>query len=62
MKRTIETNTAGKQGNALAEPVRITKRVGSTTFKVAVHFSRTSKETLEDKLLRLIKREVGNIA
>jgi len=41
-----------------AEPVNLRKRIGSTTFEVAVHFSRTSQETLEDKVLRLIEREV----
>ncbi|MCL2839977.1 MAG: transposon-encoded TnpW family protein [Defluviitaleaceae bacterium] len=38
------------------------KRIGSTTFKVNVHFSTTSQETVEDKLLRLIKREVSHSA
>ncbi len=38
-----------------------TKRIGSTTYVVTVNFSNTSKETLEDKLLRLINREVENI-
>jgi hypothetical protein len=35
-----------------------TKRIGSTTYTVSVHFSQTSKETAEDKLLRLIESEV----
>ena len=62
MKHTLEASAARTQGNAHAEPINMTKRIGSTTFKVAVHFSRTSQETLENKLLRLIKREVENIA
>jgi len=45
-----------------AEPVRILKRIGSTTFVVSVRFSTTSKETIEDKLLRLMEREVRDIA
>ena len=45
-----------------AEPVTLLKRIGSTTFEVAVHFSETSKETMEDKLLRLIEREADKIA
>jgi hypothetical protein len=40
------------------EPVKLLERVGSTTFEVTVHFSNTSKETIEDKILRLIEREV----
>lgn len=42
-----------------AEPGRLVllKRIGSTNYKVAVHFSETSTETLDDKIVRLIKRE-----
>jgi hypothetical protein len=39
------------------KPVRMTKRIGSTTYKVSVYFSKTSKETLADKLARLIEME-----
>ena len=40
------------------EPVKLLERVGSTTIEVSIHFSETSKETMEDKILRLIEREV----
>ena len=33
-------------------------RVGNTTYVVGVHFSKTSRDTLEDKVKRLIKDEV----
>ncbi|WP_295753462.1 transposon-encoded TnpW family protein [uncultured Oscillibacter sp.] len=39
------------------KPLHITKRIGSTTYKVSVHFSRTSRETMGDKLVRLIERD-----
>ncbi len=42
-------------------PVLI-KRIGSTTFTVNIHFSKTVKETAEDKIFRLIEREASNIA
>ena len=35
----------------------ITRRIGSTTYKIHVHFSETSKETFTDKVLRLIKND-----
>lgn len=35
-----------------------TKRIGSTNYQVSVHFSKTSRETVNDKILRLIKNEV----
>ena len=37
--------------------LHMTKRIGSTTYKVSVHFSRTSRETMSDKLVRLIERD-----
>jgi len=40
-----------------SEPIRLTKRIGPTTFHVAVFFSPTSKETVDDKILRLIERD-----
>jgi hypothetical protein len=42
-----------------AEPVKFLKRVGSTKIEINTYFSRTSTETLEDKILRLIEREVA---
>jgi hypothetical protein len=51
-----------EQGKTQAEPMKIRKRIGSTTYIVTVHFNQDSKETVEDKLLRLIKREVENLA
>lgn len=34
------------------------KTIGQTTYLVHVHFSETSKETLEDKIKRLLREEV----
>jgi len=45
-----------------AEPVTLLKRIGSTTVEVTVHFSNADTETLEDKLLRLMEREVNKSA
>ncbi len=45
-----------------AEPVKMQKRIGSTTYEVAVHFSQTSKETLDDKIMRLIRNTGEEIA
>ena len=42
---------------AVPRPVTMLKRIGSTTYEVAVHFSATSKETMNDKISRLIKNE-----
>ena len=35
-----------------------TRRIGSTTYKVRIAFSGTGDETMEDKILRLVRNEV----
>ena len=42
------------------KPVIMLERIGSTTYQVAVHFSQTSRETMNDKVTRMIHREVEN--
>ena len=54
------TTTAGAwtpDRRAGAEPVTLQKRIGSTTYQVNVYFSQTSTETLDDKVLRLIRND-----
>lgn len=33
------------------------RRIGSTTYKIRVHFSDTGTETMNDKIVRLIENE-----
>ena len=33
-------------------------RIGQTTYRASVHFNKASTETLDDKILRLIRNEV----
>jgi hypothetical protein len=54
------TKTAAPQESV--KPPLFQKRIGSTTYRVIVHFSETAKETAEDKLIRLMEREVREIA
>jgi hypothetical protein len=46
------------------QPIReigtFTKRIGSTNYKVNIHFSKTSHETMNDKILRLIRNEAAS--
>jgi hypothetical protein len=61
MKTTV--SVPGKGANAAAtaqyerEPIKLLERIGSTTVEVSIHFNKSSKETMEDKILRLIERE-----
>lgn len=36
----------------------ITRKIKTTIYEVTVHFSKTSRETMSDKVSRLIKNEV----
>jgi len=38
----------------------IIKRIGRTTYTIHIHFSKTSRETFSDKLLRIIKNDIAN--
>lgn len=40
-------------------PVYMLKRIGSTTYKVAVHFNQTTNQTANDKIACLIRNESG---
>jgi hypothetical protein len=51
------TKGAGEPPNA---PHGFSKRIGGTVYTVSVFSSQTSKDTAEDKILRLIKNEVCN--
>lgn len=36
----------------------LVKKIGKTTYRVRVHFSATSKETMSDKIKRMLRNEV----
>jgi hypothetical protein len=55
-----QTAKAAVSMRASAEPLKLLTQIGSTTYKVSIRFSKRSKETMEDKILRLIEREVSN--
>ena len=39
-----------------------TRRIGSTTYRVSVHFSQTNKETAKDKIARLVRNDTGTVS
>jgi hypothetical protein len=39
------------------DPPTLTKRIGGTTYQVKVHFSKKSKETMDEKIKRMIEQE-----
>ena len=46
----------------LAEKQSFQKTLGGTIYTVSVHFSQTSRENFEDKILRLLEREAISFA
>lgn len=46
-----------KTGTPPNKPVYMLKRLGSTTYRVAVHFNPDAKETAGDKIARLIRND-----
>lgn len=39
----------------------IKKKIGTTTYEVSMHFSTSSKESIEDKIERLIQNDCSNL-
>ena len=55
--RTIQTADP-TPASAPEDAPALVKKIGKTTYKVRVHFSTTSTETMSDKIKRLLKYEV----
>jgi hypothetical protein len=53
----MTTTAATQSAQITPEAGAFTKRVGYTTYHVGVHFSGTSTETAQDKILRLVRNE-----
>lgn len=52
--QTADTTPARAPENTPA----MVKKIGKTTYKVHVHFSNTSTETMSDKIKRMLKNEI----
>ena len=58
-KETRTMQTAGTTpARAPEDAPALVKKIGRTTYVVRVHFSKTSTETMSDKIKRMIKREI----
>lgn len=55
------TTTAAMQSAQITpEAGAFMKRIGYTTYRVGIHFSGTSTETVQDKIMRFVKTETQN--
>jgi len=56
---TAATAVAGTLGNtATAGPITMRRRIGSIVYEVELHFNPDARETMNDKILRLIRRDM----
>ena len=55
--QTVDTATARSPEDIPA----LVKTIGKTTYKVRVHFSQTSNETMKDKIMRMLKNEMSQM-
>ena len=55
---TLKSSREEEKSHA-TEPYRFTKRLGSTVYEVRVCFNQDAKETMNDKIMRLIRNEAG---
>jgi len=55
---TIDTRVAPRPASDTTIPA-ITRKLGNKTYEVYVHFSKTSKETMTDKIMRLVQNDIN---
>jgi len=53
-------NSTNSTTNTVTTENTFSKKIGRATYNVQVFFSKRSKESFNDKLLRLIKNDVAN--
>ena len=56
-RQTVDTATARSPEDIPA----LIKTIGKTTYKVRVHFSDSSNETMKDKIMRMLKNEMSQM-
>lgn len=55
-----KTDRNATSAPVIQEPQTFIKVIGKTTYEVTVHFSKTSTETMADKVKRMIQNEVDS--
>ena len=43
------------------EEPALVKKIGKTTYRVTIHFSTTSRETMSDKIKRMLRNEASQM-
>ena len=55
---TMQVSDTATASRAPENTPAMIKKIGKTTYKVRVHFSDTSTETMSDKIKRMLKNEI----
>jgi hypothetical protein len=61
----IESPAPARKANITGEngytgPFTMRKQIGATSYEVAVYYSRKNRESLEEKIIRLVRNEALN--
>ena len=56
-----DTSKTSPTAAPLPAPLDLVKRIGNTTFDIHIHFSKTSRETFTDKVVRLIENDSDSV-
>ena len=57
-RNSMEPNTIAENTPKMSPAGIFNMKVGNATYVIGVHFSQTSKDTLEDKMRRLMRDDV----
>ena len=60
-KETYMNNDKTTTTTPRAEQPDLVKTIGKTTYRVKIHFNPNAKETMSDKIIRMLKNEVKKI-
>lgn len=52
-----KSNRASYGRNAVIESRTIERKIGRTIYEVSLHFSKTSSESMSDKVMRLLEND-----
>ena len=58
---TSTENSTALQTAQIDERPTLVKKIGKTTYRVTIHFSATSRETMSDKIKRMLRNEVSRM-
>jgi hypothetical protein len=56
----MQTTQKAEREKINAQSSRFIHRIGSTVYTVNIHFKEDGKETLEDKIFRMMKYDLNN--